>query len=99
MTHYMRLGTALVGGLVALAVVAWLSYSQGSRAAATKYHVISGFAWDRDEWAKRTKGIRTSYNPDQDLNADTLTLVPGDERWLDFMFWCYNNKVLYRYTK
>jgi mono/diheme cytochrome c family protein len=94
MTHYMRLGTALVGGLVALAVVAWLSYSQGSRAAATKYHVISGFAWDRDEWAKRTKGIRTSYNPDHDLNADTLTLVPGDERWLDFMFWCYNNKVI-----
>lgn len=94
MTRTMRLGTAAIGGMIVLAVVAWLAYSQGSRAAAAKYHVISGFAWDRDEWAKRAKGIRTSYNPENDLNADTLTLVPGDERWLDFMFWCYNNKVV-----
>lgn len=87
-------GTVVLGVMVAFAAVAWLSYSLGWGRAATKYHVISGFAWDRDEWAKRTKGIRTSYNPDQDLNADTLTLVPGDERWLDFMFWCYNNKIV-----
>jgi mono/diheme cytochrome c family protein len=94
MARNMRLGAATIGGVIVFAAVAWLAYSQGSRAAATKYHVISGFAWDRDEWAKRTKGIRTSYNPDRDLNADTLTLVPGDERWLDFMYWCYNNKVV-----
>jgi cytochrome c oxidase cbb3-type subunit 2 len=90
----MRLGSVIVGGAVLLAAVAWLSYSQGSQAAQKKYHVISGFAWGRDEWAKRTKGLRTSYNPDHDLNADTLTLVPGDERWLDFVYWCYNNKVI-----
>jgi mono/diheme cytochrome c family protein len=94
MTRSIRLGTTAVVGIVVLAAVAWVSYSQGSRAAATKYHVISGFAWDRDDWTQRSKGIRTSYNPDHDLNADTLTLVPGDERWLDFMFWCYNNKVV-----
>ncbi len=94
MTRTMRLGAALVGGVVVVAAVAWLAYSQGSRAAEQKYHVISGFAWGPDEWAKRTKGLRTSYNPDHDLNADTLTLVPGDERWLDFVYWCYNNKVI-----
>ncbi len=94
MTRNMRLGTAIVGGMAVIAAVAWLSYSLGSRAGEKKYHVISGFAWGRDEWAERTKGIRTSYNPDDDLNADTLTLVPGDERWLDFMYWCYNNKMI-----
>ncbi|MFI5264208.1 MAG: c-type cytochrome, partial [Candidatus Kapaibacterium sp.] len=65
----------------------------GQKKASDKYHVISGFAWDKEEWANRTKGIRTSYNPDHDLNTETLTLVPGDERWLDFMFWCFNNKL------
>ncbi len=65
----------------------------GQKKATDKYHVIPGFAWDKEEWATRTKGIRTSYNPDHDLNAETLTLVPGDERWLDFVFWCFNNKL------
>jgi mono/diheme cytochrome c family protein len=94
MTRQVHLGTVIVGGAVLAAGIAWLAYSQGSRAAEKKYHVISGFAWGRDEWAKRTKGLRTSYNPDHDLNADTLTLVPGDERWLDFVYWCYNNKLV-----
>jgi mono/diheme cytochrome c family protein len=78
--------------LIILAVGAG-AFFFGQKRAADKYHVISGFAWDKDEWANRTKGIRTSYNPDHDLNAETLTLVPGDERWLDFMFWCFNNKL------
>ncbi|HJW30551.1 MAG TPA: cytochrome c, partial [Saprospiraceae bacterium] len=65
----------------------------GRKNGESKYSHISGFAWDAEEWARRTKGIRTSYNPDHDLNAETLTLVPGDERWLDFMFWCFNNKL------
>ena len=69
------------------------AYLFGQKKASDKYHVISGFAWDKDEWSKRTKDIRTSYNPDHDLNTETLTLVPGDERWLDFMFWCFNNKL------
>jgi mono/diheme cytochrome c family protein len=94
MIRNMGLGTVTIGGIVVVAAVGWLAYSFGSQASAKKYHVISGFAWDSNEWAKRAKGIRTSYNPDRDLNADTLTLVPGDERWLDFMFWCYNNKVV-----
>ncbi len=94
MSGSMRLSTALLGGMAVVAAVAWFAYAQGSRTVEKKYHVIPGFAWDRDEWAKRTKGLRTSYNPDHDLNADTLTLVPGDERWLDFVYWCYNNKVI-----
>ncbi|MDZ7266685.1 MAG: c-type cytochrome [candidate division KSB1 bacterium] len=50
-------------------------------------------AWNKQQWAEKTKGIRTSYNPDHDLNTETLTLVPGDERWLDFVYWSLNNKV------
>jgi len=37
--------------------------------------------------------VRTSYNPDADLTDSTLTLVPGDPRWLDFVYWALNNKV------
>ena len=50
-------------------------------------------AWNKEQWAERAKGIRTSYNPNHDLSADELTLVPGDERWLDFVYWCFNNKL------
>lgn len=82
-----------VSGLVCLALVAIGAYSLGSRQGAAKYEHISAFAWDKEQWNQHTKGIRTSYNPDRDLNAETLTLVPGDERWLDFVYWCFNNKV------
>lgn len=69
------------------------AYLVGKSRGEKEYHHISGFAWGKDEWARRSKGIRTSYNPDSDLNTETLTLVPGDERWLDFVFWCFNNKL------
>lgn len=88
--HSLR-GPILVG-LVAVATGG--AYFLGSRASEAKYHHISGFAWDRAQWATRTTGVRTSYNPDHDLNTETLTLVPGDERWLDFVFWCFDNKVI-----
>ncbi|MGB2868345.1 MAG: c-type cytochrome [Bacteroidota bacterium] len=74
-------------------LVAVVAYLVGDRYGEKKYRHISAFAWDKDEWANRTKGLRTSYNPDHDLNNETLTLVPGDERWLDFVFWCFNNKL------
>lgn len=69
------------------------AYFFGRSRGEEKYQHISGFAWSEKEWAKRTKGLRTSFNPDHDLNTETLTLVPGDERWLDFVFWCFNNKA------
>lgn len=79
--------------VIAILVVGIAAYFLGKSHGEEKYHHISGFAWDKEEWAKRTHGIRTSYNPDHDLNTETLTLVPGDERWLDFVFWCFNNKL------
>ncbi|MBS1902578.1 MAG: c-type cytochrome [Bacteroidetes bacterium] len=82
----------LVGSL-AIIVVGVAAFFFGKTEGSAKYKHMSAFAWDKDEWAKRTKGIRTSYNPDHDLNTETLTLVPGDPRWLDFVFWCFNNKV------
>jgi mono/diheme cytochrome c family protein len=68
-------------------------YLIGEHFGEEKYHHISGFAWSSDEWTKRSKGVRTSYNPDHDLSTTELTLVPGDPRWLDFVFWCFDNKV------
>ncbi len=76
--------------MVALAVIAYfIGKSRGEK----EYKHISGFAWSNEEWATRSKGVRTSYNPNTDLNTETLTLVPGDARWLDFVFWCFNNKL------
>lgn len=85
--------SSLLYPLVIVFVVAVGAYFYGESRGEKKYHHISGFAWGMDDWAERTKGIRTSYNRDHDLNDETLTLVPGDERWLDFVFWCFNNKL------
>jgi len=79
--------------VVVFLIVSFAAYTIGRNRGEEKYHHISAFAWDQEQWAERTKGIRTSYNPDHDLNTETLTLSPGDERWLDFVFWCVNNKV------
>ena len=79
----------LAAAFVLIAAAFFIGSSRGEE----KYRHISAFAWDREQWAQRTAGIRTSYNPDHDLNSETLTLVPGDERWLDFVFWCENNKL------
>lgn len=54
---------------------------------------LSPTAWGSKTWQESCSGLRTSYNPDQDLSDDELTLVPGDPRWLDFVYWSLNNKV------
>ena len=54
---------------------------------------IGPFAWTDEQWRLRCAGVRTSYNPDHDLNHNTLTLRPSDPRWLDFVFWSLNNKI------
>ncbi|MBI3788056.1 MAG: c-type cytochrome [Ignavibacteriales bacterium] len=89
-----RQGTSffLIVGIV-IVLFAVVAYFVGKSRGEKEYRHISGFAWGKDEWAKRTKGLRTSYNPDSDLNTEALTLVPGDERWLDFVFWSFNNKL------
>lgn len=81
----------LLFGVILVAGIA--VYLIGKHFGEEKYHHISGFAWSSDEWAARSKGVHTSYNPDRDLSTTELTLVPGDPRWLDFVFWCFNNKL------
>jgi mono/diheme cytochrome c family protein len=54
---------------------------------------VGSFAWTDEQWRLRCAGVRTSYNPDHDLDHDTLTLRPNDPRWLDFVFWSLSNKV------
>ena len=54
---------------------------------------IGAFAWTDDQWRLHCAGVRTSYNPDHDLDHTQLTLRPSDPRWLDFVFWSLNNKI------
>ncbi len=83
----------VIGFLLLLAAGVAAAYLAGRSSGEKKYSHISGFAWDADQWAARSRGVRTSYNPDHDLNTTQLTLTPGDPRWLDFVFWCFNNKL------
>ena len=79
--------------LVLLVGTVVVSYVAGNATGEKKHHHVSGFAWETDDWAENSKGIRTSYNPDQDLSTTELTIVPGDPRWVDFVYWCFNNKI------
>lgn len=63
-----------------------------SRRSLAKQH-LSPMTWTQAEWQDRCRGVRTSYNPKSDLTDETLTLVPGDARWLDFVYWSFNNKA------
>ncbi|MCP3916013.1 MAG: c-type cytochrome [bacterium] len=54
---------------------------------------LSPIAWSSKQWRAACGGLRTSYNPDHDLSDTELTLVPGDERWVDFVYWTLNNKI------
>ena len=38
-------------------------------------------------WPQRCVNIRTSYNPDADLQTDVLTLTPDNPRWPAFLTW------------
>jgi mono/diheme cytochrome c family protein len=74
-----------------LPVLATLAAGCGG-ASSNRAH-LSPMAWTREQWQERCRGVRTSYNPDADLSDAALTLVPGDPRWLDFVYWSFNNKV------
>jgi mono/diheme cytochrome c family protein len=66
--------------------------SAGCGRRANKDH-LGPSAWTSAEWRKQCLGVRTSYNATADLTDETLTLVPGDPRWLDFVYWSIDNKV------
>jgi cytochrome c oxidase cbb3-type subunit 2 len=83
--------TLLVAGLAGLGATAAGCRGDG-RQADVAHHLGPAF-WTAARWQQRCRGIRTSYNPDRELTDETLTLVPGDARWLDFIFWAFNNKV------
>lgn len=54
---------------------------------------IAPYARSDEEWAKRCQGVRTSYNPHRDLSNEELTITPEDERFEDFLYWVWNNKL------
>ncbi len=54
---------------------------------------ISSYAWDDTEWAAHCQPVRTSYNPDHRLSTTSLTLSPTDERFVDFLYWVWANKL------
>ncbi len=56
-------------------------------------HHLGPASWSSARWQEQCRGVRTSYNPDRDLTDENLTLVPGDPRWLDFVYWSIDNKL------
>jgi cytochrome c oxidase cbb3-type subunit 2 len=72
---------------IALAALLAAACTPGNRA-----H-LGSTSWTSTEWRDRCSAARTSYNPDHELTDATLTLVPGDPRWLDFVYWSIDNKV------
>jgi len=54
---------------------------------------ISNYAWNDRQWEQRCKTVRTSYNPDRPLSNSQLTLSPQDERFVDFLYWVWANKI------
>jgi mono/diheme cytochrome c family protein len=77
-------------GLVAS--IALVALAPGCHGRSNRAHLGPG-AWTSAEWQQRCAGVRTSYNPDRELSDAELTLVPGDPRWLDFVYWAIDNKV------
>lgn len=55
---------------------------------------VSGAAWSDAQWAERCKDVRTSYNPFVSLDTKALTLKPDDERFVDFLYWVWANKII-----
>ncbi len=49
--------------------------------------------WSEAIWQEHCRGIRTSYNPAQDLSDHEFTLTPADERWQAFLSWVQSNKI------
>ena len=64
----------------------------GCRGRSNRAHLGPG-AWSAAQWQARCAGVRTSFNPTAELSDAELTIVPGDPRWLDFVYWAIDNKV------
>jgi plastocyanin len=54
---------------------------------------LQDYAWSKEQWVEASKDVRTSYNPNGHLNPDELTLTVEDERFVDFIYWVWNNKI------
>lgn len=76
-------------GLSALAAMS----SAGCKHRVTNREHLGPGAWTAEQWEARCHGVRTSFNPDRELSDTALTVVPGDERWVDFVYWSFANKV------
>ncbi|WP_447978669.1 hypothetical protein [Candidatus Nitrospira bockiana] len=55
---------------------------------------VSDAAWSDAEWQRRCAPVRTSFNPSAPLSTDRLTIRPDDPRFVDFLYWVWNNKLI-----
>ncbi|WP_447983083.1 hypothetical protein [Nitrospira sp. Nam74] len=55
---------------------------------------VSSAAWSDSEWERHCKDVKTTFNPNQSLSMERLTLTPQDPRFLDFLYWVWANKIL-----
>ncbi len=55
---------------------------------------VGTYAWNDEQWANHCQAVRTTYNPKDPLSTTTLTLTPSNERFVDFLFWVWANKII-----
>ena len=55
---------------------------------------VGNYAWDEEQWAKQCQNVRTTYNTKESLSTTALTLKPTNERFVDFLYWVWANKII-----
>lgn len=55
---------------------------------------LSEAAWSDEVWREHCRTVRTTYNPDQPLHTNMLTITANDPRFVDFLYWVWSNKII-----
>ena len=55
---------------------------------------VGPYAWNDEQWGKHCGKVRTTYNTQTPLSTTALTLTPADERFVDFLYWVWANKII-----
>ena len=91
MAIFKRNRKELYGILLWLGVTASL---MGLFAPSVDAFALSEAAWTDEVWQEHCRTVRTTFNPDQPLNTNMLTITANDPRFVDFLYWVWSNKII-----
>ena len=78
-------------------ILLWLGVTaslMGLFAPSVDAFALSEAAWTDEVWQEHCRTVRTTYNPDQPLNTNMLTITANDPRFVDFLYWVWSNKII-----